>query len=739
MMRKILVIVLMLGLLMNITALPAQALVTERTYTLDADFDEGILVGVEHETVHDQLQLSKTPVTLPFIWVPNYGGTISKVHTVTGNELGRYRVAPPDLGVEPNASRTTVDQEGSCYVGIRQAGTVVKIGLALAGNWIDRNGNGVPDTSRDANGDGDIDPTEMLPWGEDECVLYEIVLVPGHEGAYAPGTYAGPYDTNYWGVSPRGLAIDKDNNLWAGTWSTQNFYHINGATGAIMDTLDVSSWGHGSYGAVIDGNGILWSAMLSSHILAINTANTADITKIDLSHTYGLGLDYLGHLFVGGGGQLSRIDTVAKTIDWTKPARTVRGVVCTADNDVWVAGNDEVGNYDSVSRYDNDGNWKATIEVGNAPSGVAVDATGKVWVCDIGDENIHRIVPASNTIDLTKPIIGSGGHYTYSDMTGILSRTITTKIGTWTVVFDSEQVDMLWGKVSWDSEEPTGTSIMVKVRSSNDKVSWSLWENASNGVPLSLTPPGQYLEIETILKITQGEVSPILYDLTVQVGNLPPVADAGDDQELEQTSYEGAEATLDGSGSTDDGLIEPLTYEWTLPDGTVIGNEMMVTEIFPLGTTTLTLTVFDGQFSDADTVDIKVVDTTPPEVWCVEAVNPAGKNVPPAGSSTPPGTNPNSGKNPDGFYQIFAKDICDSAPEIYIGTEDNPMLFGPFESGIIVKITEAKGAKPSCKEIGGPDSAVAWHITLPSDAIATAVDLSGNSASCTCFVPPPPK
>ena len=29
-----------------------------RTYTVDADFDGGTLVGVEHDTVHHQLQLS---------------------------------------------------------------------------------------------------------------------------------------------------------------------------------------------------------------------------------------------------------------------------------------------------------------------------------------------------------------------------------------------------------------------------------------------------------------------------------------------------------------------------------------------------------------------------------------------------------------------------------------------------------------------------------------------------------
>jgi hypothetical protein len=497
-----------------------------RMYTTDADFNEGILVGVEHETVHDQLQLSEQAVTLPFIWVPNQNGTVSKVSTETGNELGRYIVAPHS---DCSPSRTTVDLGGDCWVGNRQAGTVVKIGLYEAGQWIDRNGDGICQTSQDLDHDGNISGSEILPWGQDECVLYEVVLISGSEGTYAPGTYPGSYDCNYWGTSPRGLAIDANNNLWAGTWASGDtgcckYYYIDGSTGIILKTVDVSPWGHNAYGAVIDKNGILWSAELGSHVLRINTSNLSDIMQIPVWHTYGLGLDYLGHLFVGGSLLLSKIDVndTVNPIIWTKDALTVRGVVCTTDNDVWVAGYDQSWNYNAVSRYDNDGNLKVTISDFNCPSGVAVDSVGKVWVCNICDEYIHRIDPSTNTIDLSKQIVGSGGHYTYSDMTGIVSRTITTKIGNWTVIYDSGEADTEWGTISWNSAEPNGTSVVVKASSSNDRINWSSWETASNGVPLSTTPDGRFLKVEATLQITSGEDSPILYDLTVLPANQPP-------------------------------------------------------------------------------------------------------------------------------------------------------------------------------------------------------------------------
>jgi len=50
----------------------AEAEASGRTYTLDADFDEGVLVNVHHDSPdNDQLQLSEESIILPFIWIPN--------------------------------------------------------------------------------------------------------------------------------------------------------------------------------------------------------------------------------------------------------------------------------------------------------------------------------------------------------------------------------------------------------------------------------------------------------------------------------------------------------------------------------------------------------------------------------------------------------------------------------------------------------------------------------------------
>jgi len=324
------------------------------------------------------------------------------------------------------------------------------------------------------------------------------------------------YDNDSWSTSPRGLAIDADNNLWAGTWSTMTYYYIRGSDGQILRSVDVSSVNHTAYGAVIDKNGILWSSgQNKNHILRLDPT-TNSISVIYPGHyVYGLGVDYLGHLFASGwhDNRLTRINIETDAIEWSETYPELyhsKGVACTGDNDVWVVSQFSGNLY----RYANDGGWKATIYVGNGPTGVAVDAAGKVWACNRYDEYIKRIDPATNTVDLEKQIIGSGGHYSYSDMTGIIARTITTRIGTWTVIYDAGE-DTPWGTVLWTGDEPVGTSITVKVRSSSDQSTWSAWETAETGMDLQQTPCARYLQIETTLQIFEGDVSPVLYDLTV--------------------------------------------------------------------------------------------------------------------------------------------------------------------------------------------------------------------------------
>ncbi len=152
-----------------------------------------------------------------------------------------------------------------------------------------------------------------------------------------------------------------------------------------------------------------------------------------------------------------------------------------------------------------------------------------------------------------------------------------------------------------------------------------------------------------------------------------------------------------------------------------------------LGTDTITAEVTLANPTGAtDTEDVTKdwVDTTPPVLSCTPTTNPSGNNVPPAGN------NPKSGQNPDGFYLLTATDLVDDNPEITVSDTGSSFVAGPYESGTKIKLVQAPGGKPSVKP--GP-GVIDWHITLKGDAEVTATDFSGNSATVSCKVPPPPK
>lgn len=593
-----LVFSLMMVFAIIVLAAPSALAASERTYTLDADFNEGILANVEHDTVHDQLQLSKNLVSLPLIWVPNSNeGTVSKVDTDTGKELGRYYTGSTTGG---SPSRTTVDLMGNVWFGNRNTGTVVKIGLLENGQCKDKNGNGVIETSRDLNNDGNVVGSEILPWGTDECVLYEITGIPG----------------------ARGIAVDSNNDLWAGAFGANFFKHINGETGAVMATVPTA---HGAYGALIDSKGMLWSSEWSTPYVGKLDPITSVYTRNYVPQTtnvYGMGIDGNENLFLSGyqAQSISKYDISSGVPVWvwtrTDPdLYLARGVVVTGDGDVWVA----ASGTNKVVRLSNDGVIKARITVGAYPTGVSVDKDGKVWVVNYNDGYIKRIDPATNTVDLQKLLLGNSGvgmthHYGYSDMTGYVSRTITTKTGTWTVDFDSENAGTPWGMVSWNSTEPAGTTVSVRVRSSDDKVAWSIWKDATNSVNLTETPDGRYLQIETTLQITSGDASPVLLDLNVKAApppNQPPVAEAGGPYTVD----EGSPVVLDGSGSTDPDVGDTLEFAWDLNNDGIYENMGVTIAITPPdGPATMTVglkvTDSEGAFS-TDTAMVIVKNVAP--------------------------------------------------------------------------------------------------------------------------------
>jgi hypothetical protein len=514
---KIVTLVLVASL-MVIVAIPVFA--DTKVYTTDTDFGTGVPNNVIIVATGDPayLQLDDTVTPFDFIWVAvSSRGTVVKIDTNTGEVLGEYMTSPGQNG---NPSRTTVDNNGNAWVANRNNvgpngyGTVIH----LASIPTDVNNDTVITTS---TGLGDI-----LAWGTDEAVLHYVEV-------NSKGT--------------RHISVDGNNDVWVGGLTNPRaFTHIDGNTGLIIPGDSYTGVGYGGYGGLIDGNGVIWSAR---PLLRWDTANplTGPIggNWDGYGHdSYGLGIDSQGNVWnTSLSGNLVHKFNSAGVLQgsYAHGEDNAQGVVAGLNDHIWVAHALYV-NTDTVGHILNDGTYIGNVDlepgIENAnvgPTGVAVDANGKIWTTGYNNGKVYRIDPnggvngADGTtkigaVDLSISLNNNDNAqlYNYSDMTGS-TLIAPPNNGTWTVVNDSGTPDATWYMISWNADEPGDSSIIVEVTSSDDGVTFGPLQEVTNGQDMRdlPVPDGQYLKVVvTFTRSTSDEDqngfkdSPKLFDLT---------------------------------------------------------------------------------------------------------------------------------------------------------------------------------------------------------------------------------
>jgi hypothetical protein len=381
----------------------------------------------------------------------------------------------------------------------------------LAEGGIDRNGNGVIDTSIDANGDcqvqaaeieplidsngnGTVDPTEI----QDERVAWMKPIGPNN------------------GLG-RSLCIGTDGNIWLGLYNTRQYYKVSSVDGSVLAgpvATNVTP-----YGCLVDGNGTLWSADLGSTLGELDT--NVPVSKPSHSHgafggNYGIAL---GNNMVYLANQSSRsytqYDPATGTFSTPADAFTYTlGISVDGDGNI-VLGTNPFYKF----RPDSSIIWSTPNPFGNTDvRGVVPDSNNDVWAVQLSNNNVIKLRGTDGAYLGALPVGSSP--YTYSDASGFAARNVTTPSGIWNVVANSGVAGTKWNNIVWNSEAqgsiPAGSSITVDVRAADTLalLASAPFVTVSNGASLAGFT-GQYMGIRTTLKPTPGGITPVLSDLKV--------------------------------------------------------------------------------------------------------------------------------------------------------------------------------------------------------------------------------
>ena len=582
---------------------------TERTYTLDAHFDEGNSFNIIHD-VANQLQLDPTAHELDFLWVAvSSKGTIVKIDTKTGQVLGEYFTSPSGQPRDP--SRTTVDLNGNVWNTNRAGNSVVHVGLVENGQCVDRNHNGLIETS---TGFGDLKPWTNLNGADtnggvstaaDECIIHYTKV-------------------NSFGT--RHVSVTKDNDIWVSGTSGRRFDLIDGVTGQIKRAEPTV--GFGGYGGLIDKNGVIWS---SNPMLRWDTSKPLTGASggnwTGFNHpSYGLCIDSGGNVWNTsfGNGQIRKFASNGTLLGiFNQGDAFAQGCVVDKKDHVWVA---HSLNRSTVGHLKNDGSYVGTIAVQSGPTGVAVDGSGKVWATNHNSRTVSRIDPNLGpfgpdgvthvgAVDFTTRNLG-GDLYNYSDMTGSTLVGIPAS-GTWSTVFDSGITGAEWGRIGWTAKMCGDASLTISVASSTNGTTFGPAQVVTNGADPTVAN-GRFLRIVVNFKRSASGESPVLYDLSVGtsgfelpvVPNEPPTAFAGGEQKVTLPDP----AKLSGN-ACDDGFPrgQSLALLWSKVSGpgdvafTKPASSLTDASFTVAGTYVLKLTATDSEHTASDEVTVTVL------------------------------------------------------------------------------------------------------------------------------------
>ncbi|MBL8685680.1 MAG: hypothetical protein JNK05_41265 [Myxococcales bacterium] len=433
-----------------------------------------------------------------YLWVPNTGeSTVSKWDATTRREIARYRVGLPtgecvnrccwEAGCNMT-SRTVVDGFGNAWVanrGFSMQGTVTKI-AAESIDCVDRNGNGTIDTS--------TGPTDVKPYGQDECVVLNV-------NVGAPNAVL------------RAIAIDRgDENfpegyVWVGGGAgggASPGFKLNPRNGMVIQNVMIP---HGAYGAVLAPDGRLWwnGGALAQRFTPMDPATGRMGTTVN-GGGYGITVDADGRLWFSQSRQ--GYDTRTGQFTTLPIQANSRGITVDPMNRVWATVGNNLVNWDAGAFVA--GGMVPMAAITQRPiapniasaSALGADRAGDIWIATYGAGPLWLYETMANRFTTHA---GPNRVYTYTDFTGAVRR-LVIGTGTYTENFTAECDMPQYAELTFDANTPMGTSLQFALRVADTEAGLS----TARVVNLGTTPPATSPIAITPLLMAAG-VTPAKY------------------------------------------------------------------------------------------------------------------------------------------------------------------------------------------------------------------------------------
>ena len=447
------------------------------------------------------------------LWVPNGDdGTVSRIDTNARREVARYRSGPTqDVPLQP--SRVAVDWNLDAWVANRSfegIGSVIRI-AGTPERCLDRNMDGVIRTS--------MSPEDLLPFGDDECVVLHSSI--------------GPIN----GI-PRAMAVDGDRgldgvsggNVWLGLYSGETIVELDGITGEEMQRIETP--GFAPYMAAVDGRGIVWMGSQRGVLTRIDPSTSPiSVERIELNmpcyETYSLAIAPSNDLFLSGFAcnRVWRYRPTTRALEGIDVPESPRGLAIGnmpgAAGTLWVAHTDgrlskiDIDTFTLTETFDLDGDDRAPRD----SIAVGVDGSGAPWTVSEQDRSSPATLGIATRLGSDGPSHISVGFapHVQGDLTGWQRLTNVAAEGNARhVVLGCGDDETMWRAIHLDADLGGGTiEVFARHASSVDGLAVETFtlvgSTASASPPFVLElAPGGVVEVELHLIARSRRSAPIV-------------------------------------------------------------------------------------------------------------------------------------------------------------------------------------------------------------------------------------